>query len=116
MRLTLTDAQARLFRFIEREIRAGRRAPTFAEMAAYMGFPSKSGVHRLIAALEERGWIVRMPNRARAIALAPGVADYTVRLTPEIDDLLHRHIAGWASTPEAVIAAAVVEYLGRRAV
>ena len=43
--------------------------PSYQEMADYLGLASKSGVHRLIAALEERGYIIRMPHHARAIAV-----------------------------------------------
>ncbi len=42
-------------------------APSFEEMMQNMGLASKSGVHRLVTALEERGFVRRLPNRARAI-------------------------------------------------
>lgn len=44
-------------------------APSFDEMKDALGLRSKSGVHRLILALEERGKIARLPNRARCIEL-----------------------------------------------
>lgn len=44
-------------------------APSFDEMKEALGLRSKSGVHRLLTALEERGFIERLPNRARAIGL-----------------------------------------------
>lgn len=44
--------------------------PSFDEMKDALGLRSKSGVHRIITALVERGKIVRLPNRARSIALA----------------------------------------------
>lgn len=44
-------------------------APSYQEMCDFMGLASKSGIHRLILALEERGHIRRLPNRARAIVV-----------------------------------------------
>lgn len=41
--------------------------PSYDEMKQFMGFASKSGIHRLVTALEERGHIRRLPHRARAI-------------------------------------------------
>lgn len=43
--------------------------PSFEEMKNALGLRSKSGIHRIVQALEERGAIVRLPNRARAIGL-----------------------------------------------
>ncbi|MEC7208703.1 MAG: transcriptional repressor LexA [Pseudomonadota bacterium] len=43
--------------------------PSFDEMRQAVGLASKSGVHRLVSALEERGYIRRLPNRARAIEI-----------------------------------------------
>lgn len=64
----LTKAQAELLRFIDQHISANDGIPpSFEEMKEAIGLKSKSGVHRLITALEERGKIARMPNRARAI-------------------------------------------------
>jgi repressor LexA len=44
-------------------------APTFQEISDHLGIASKSSVHRLITALEERGHIERIPGRVRAIKL-----------------------------------------------
>lgn len=64
----LTVAQAELLSFIRWEAEAGR-TPSYEEMKSALGLASKSGVLRLLTALEERGFIIRLPNRARAIAL-----------------------------------------------
>jgi repressor LexA len=42
-------------------------SPSFDEMRAFLGARSKSGVHRLVNALEERGFITRLPHRARTL-------------------------------------------------
>ena len=70
-RLSITAAQAKLLALIEAEIAAGRPVPSYDEMAASMDLKSRSGIHRLVTGLEERGRIVRLPNRARSIALLP---------------------------------------------
>lgn len=66
--MSLTRAQAELLAFIQRfqEENYGV-SPSFEEMKQALGLASKSGVHRLIEALEERGRIIRRHNRARAI-------------------------------------------------
>jgi repressor LexA len=53
--------------FINRTIRKTGVTPSFNEMKDALGLRSKSGIHRLITALEERGHIHRLPCRARAI-------------------------------------------------
>lgn len=66
----LTPKQRELLDFVERFIAGnGGVAPTFAQMGAGMGIISKSGVHRLLTALEERGLIRRHKNRARSIEI-----------------------------------------------
>lgn len=63
----LTRKQSQLLSFINERLRATGVAPSFDEMKAALGLSSKSGVHRLITALEERGFIRRLPHRARAL-------------------------------------------------
>ena len=70
-RVGLTANQKKLFAFVEAELLADRRPPSFEEMREFMGLRSKSGIHRMIEALVERGWLVRLPNRARSLALPP---------------------------------------------
>lgn len=82
-RLSITARQTRLLAFITGEIHAGRLAPSYDEMAAFMDLKSKSGIHRLVTRLEERGRIVRLPNRARSIALPPEPAPPAQPTPPE---------------------------------
>lgn len=64
----LTTMQRDALLFIDAYIKANRGvAPSNADIAEGLGLRSKSGVHRLLTALEERGFIQRMPHRARAI-------------------------------------------------
>src|ERR1700735_90899 len=63
----LTRKPAELLRFIHERLREAGVPPSCDEMKDALDLRSKSGIHRLITALEERGFIRRLPNRARAI-------------------------------------------------
>ena len=63
----LTRKQYELVCFIHDHLAETGVSPSFEEMKDALDLKSKSGVHRLIAALEERGFIRRLPNRARAL-------------------------------------------------
>lgn len=71
----LTKKQLELLRFIDRHMKAHFVSPSFEEMKEAVNLKSKSGIHRLVTALEERGFLRRLPHRARAlevIKLPPG--------------------------------------------
>jgi len=63
----LTAKQHELLNFIHDRLSATGVSPSFDEMREALDLKSKSGVHRLISALEERQFIRRLPNRARAL-------------------------------------------------
>jgi repressor LexA len=63
----LTVKQHELLLFINKRLNELGVSPSFDEMREALDLKSKSGVHRLISALEERGFIRRLPNRARAL-------------------------------------------------
>lgn len=63
----LTRKQHELICFISDRLSETGVSPSFEEMKDALGLKSKSGVHRLISALEERGFLRRLPNRARAL-------------------------------------------------
>ncbi|MCC6942449.1 MAG: transcriptional repressor LexA [Novosphingobium sp.] len=63
----LTRKQHELLTFIQVRLEESGISPSFEEMKEALDLKSKSGVHRLISALEERGFIRRLPNRARAL-------------------------------------------------
>ena len=72
----LTRKQHDLLRFIQERLEETGVAPSFDEMKEALGLKSKSGVHRLVTALEERGFLRRLPHRARALEV--------LRLPPEL--------------------------------
>ncbi|KQT32235.1 LexA family transcriptional regulator [Sphingomonas sp. Leaf412] len=63
----LTRKQHDLICFIQDRLADSGVSPSFEEMKDALSLKSKSGVHRLISALEERGYLRRLPNRARAL-------------------------------------------------
>ena len=108
----LTSKQHELLSFIHQRLGESGVSPSFDEMREALDLKSKSGVHRLISALEERQFIRRLPNRARALEVLrmpeiakPAVAAkaVSVQVTPRtaandtIEIPLHGRIA--AGTP-----------------
>jgi len=71
----LTAKQHELIRFIQQRLEETGISPSFEEMKEALDLKSKSGVHRLISALEERGFIRRLPNRARALEVLKNPED-----------------------------------------
>lgn len=67
--MMLTKKQLVLLQYLNSYSKLHATSPSFDEMKDAMGLKSKSGIHRLIAALEERGYIRRLPNRARALEI-----------------------------------------------
>jgi repressor LexA len=85
----LTAKQRELLLFIESRLKQDGVSPSFDEMREALDLKSKSGVHRLISALEERGFIRRLPNRARALEVlklpeisAPSMSPNVAALRP----------------------------------
>ena len=80
----LTQKQKDLLLLIDKKIKSEGVPPSYDEMKDALGLASKSGIHRLITALEERGFIRRLPNKARALEVLqlpqdskPKVANFT---------------------------------------
>ena len=63
----LTKKQKNLLLFINKKLRSSGVSPSYEEMKDSLNLKSKSGIHRLISALEERGFIRRLPHKARAL-------------------------------------------------
>lgn len=92
----LTKKQRNLLIYIHERMKDGEVAPSFEEMKNALGLKSKSGIHRLIEALVERGYLERLPHRARALQvrkLPPGyqegnISDLAARTTKAIDDTI----------------------------
>jgi len=87
----LTRKQLELLRFIHERLKETGVPPSFDEMKDALDLRSKSGIHRLMTALEERGFIRRLPNRARAVevlrlpeSVAHGITGRVRGFTPSV--------------------------------
>ncbi len=78
----LTRKQLELLLFINERLKEEGVPPSFEEMKEALNLQSKSGVHRLIVALEERGFLKRMPNRARALEVIKLPESHSPSLSP----------------------------------
>lgn len=90
----LTKKQLELLKFIDQRVQRDGVPPSFDEMKEALDLRSKSGIHRLITALEERGFIRRLAHRARALEIIklPDAMEKTTGFTPRV-------IEGDRSTP-----------------
>ena len=88
-----THRQAELLAFIDRYQRENDGvAPSFEEMKFAVGLRAKSGVHRLLKALEERGLIRRLSYRARAIEILPDTGVLAHFTSGELIDEVTRRV------------------------
>jgi len=104
----LTRKQYELLLFIHERLKETGIPPSFDEMKEALDLASKSGIHRLITALEERGFIRRLPNRARALevlrlpdSIAPGLGQSRKFSPSVIEGSLGRRQAEAARQPVA---------------
>src|SRR5690606_39156693 len=104
----LTRKQRDLLLFIHDRMKGGDIAPSFEEMKEALGLKSKSGVHRLISALVERGYLERLPHRARALEVrklpegsrtAPNDNSLAAKTTRAIDSVKAVAFAQFDSIP-----------------
>lgn len=105
----LTRKQHELLLYIHDQLEAGGVSPSFEEMKDALNLKSKSGIHRLISALEERGFLRRLPNRARAlevVKMPDGWQRQNAATPPASADVLPFPSR---SAPRAVIANDIVE-------
>ncbi len=119
----LTTKQKELLTFINARLQETGVPPSFDEMKEALALQSKSGVHRLIMALEERGFIRRLPHRARAIeviklpdAMTDGASQRRTGFSPNvIEGSLRRPSPQLAAPPPgyAEARAASVPLMGR---
>ena len=117
----LTRKQYELLMFIHQRMKETGIPPSFEEMKEALGLRSKSGIHRLITALQERGYIRRLPHRARAleiIKLPDTIAPRLGRTTPNgfapevIEGSLGR-VPPSAPSADATPPSAIVPVMGR---
>lgn len=82
----LTQKQKDLLLYIHEKMSVDDIPPSFEEMKDALGLKSKSGIHRLISALVERGYIERLPHRARALQIKKLPGEGGVKAPPPESD------------------------------
>lgn len=97
----LTRKQAELLRFLRKYTIENGCSPSFEEMKTAINLRSKSGIHRLIHALEERGKVSRLANRARSVTPSFDNSVH-LRLPDEIEQVLFERVALTGDTLERV--------------
>ena len=116
----LTRKQLELLLFINERLKEEGVPPSFEEMKEALNLQSKSGVHRLIVALEERGFLRRMPNRARALEVvklpdshSPSLSPKKAGFTPNVIQGNLGRVKPVPSANDGAPRAAVVPMMGR---
>lgn len=114
MKAGLTPKQAELLAYLDEFTAREGHSPSFDQMTTQLGLSSKSGVSRLIDALEERGCIIRLPNRARAISVVGGKASALDEqaFPPAVERALGRMCSETGAPRSTVIRLAVAAFLG----
>lgn len=117
MKAGLTAKQAELLAYLDEYTAREGHSPSFDQMGAKLSLASKSGVSRLVDALEERGYIVRLPNRARGISVIGGKASALEEkaFPPAVENALARMCSDTGATRSSIISMAVAEFVGVRA-
>jgi len=116
----LTRKQYDLLMFIHERLKETGVPPSFEEMKEALDLRSKSGIHRLITALEERGFIRRLPHRARALeivklpdSVAPGLASVNRGFKPSVIEGSLGRVRPTERTDETATQHATVPVMGR---
>lgn len=107
----LTSKQKELLLFIHERIKQDGVSPSFDEMKEALNLASKSGIHRLITALEERGFIKRLANRARALEVLKLPDSVTPSAPPRGRQIFRPSVVGNAASPR--FAEKTIPVLGR---
>lgn len=110
MKVGLTKKQAEALAYIRAHIRAFDEPPSYSEIAIGIGCASKCNVHRLIACLEERGYIRRIPGKGRSITLTDK-NHYSVTFPTDLDITLQRVAEAAKIKPQEIILRAVRDYI-----
>lgn len=108
MTMGLTQRQEECFDFIVGYLDGKLKAPSLDEIQDFLGLRSKSGAHRIVKELEDRGLIRRLPNQARAIEVVEGRSPgFVVDPVPEV----RRAIEAYAASHRITVKTAAEEAL-----
>ena len=105
----LTKKQKELFEFLNKYIDLNGIAPSFEEMKKALNLKSKSGIHRLILSLEQRGFIKRLKHKARAMEITKELPNNNSSIASTNDSFLNIPLVG------SIAAGEVISHYGTRA-
>lgn len=110
MKRGLTPRQLDLLEYLREFITREGHSPSFEQMLSAVDLKSKSGIHRLVDCLEERGYIRRLHNRARAIVLVDGD-----KFAPSVEASIAEYCRVHRCERDAAVARAVEHFFGSAA-
>lgn len=110
----LTKMQRDCLDYITARWEENRVPPSYDEMKAHLGLASKSGIHRLITGLEQRGAIVRIPGHARALRPVDQEAGIFLMLPVELDQRLRLIAATLNITPAEYVTRIIRDRIASR--
>lgn len=113
----LTRKQHQLLMFIHKRLQETGGSPSFDEMKNAMRLKSKSGIHRLVISLEERGFVRRLPHRARALEVVRLPDDATAGDAPirnrKVEALRRKELGGHKPMPGHIHDVSYLQLYGR---
>ncbi len=109
----LTQKQHQVFQFLVEYIGKSGIAPSYEEIAKELRITSKAIVMRHLDELMARGYIRRIPNKARAIEILGQPS--SIRISSQVNEMLTRYAKRQGVKPETVVAEALRAYLGEAA-
>ena len=98
----LTKKQKELFVYLNDYISSNDISPSFEEMKNAVNLKSKSGIHRLITSLEQRGYIKRLKHKARAMEITKGLQNNSSIVTNSENSFLNIPLVGSIAAGEAI--------------
>ena len=98
----LTKKQKNLLLFINKKLRSSGVSPSYEEMKASLNLKSKSGIHRLITSLEQRGYIKRLKHKARAMEITKELQNNNSIDTNSENSFLNIPLVGSIAAGEAI--------------
>ncbi len=98
----LTKKQKELFVYLNDYISSNNISPSFEEMKNAVNLKSKSGIHRLITSLEQRGYIKRLKHKARAMEITKALPNQNLNNTDNKQNFLNIPLVGSIAAGEAI--------------
>ena len=98
----LTKKQKNLLLFVNNKIRSTGVSPSYEEMKLSLNLKSKSGIHRLITSLEQRGYIKRLKHKARAMEITKELPNINPSITNSEENFLNIPLVGSIAAGEAI--------------